>query len=170
MVVYSAEGSQQIQLHQIRQVTMSMASIMLDRTFNTTTTTTTTILLLSGLCPSQPGWTGTRRNNHPLTPIMVINHSLSASSSSIFYDPWHPLFNLRAWQSLSTISLQVFFGLPLSLAPSTSYSVHFFTQSLSSFHSTCPCHRNLFCCSTKIMSPNPSMSLNHLLVTLSGHL
>jgi len=29
----------------------------------------------------------------------------------------------------STISLQVFFGLPLGLAPSTSYSIHFFTQS-----------------------------------------
>ena len=33
---------------------------------------------------------------------------------------------------LSTISLQVFFGLPLGLASSTSYSIYFFTQSLSS--------------------------------------
>ena len=40
-------------------------------------------------------------------------------------------------------SLQVFFGLPLGLAPSTSCSIHFFTQSLSSFHNTC----NLFHCS-----------------------
>jgi len=48
------------------------------------------------------------------------------------------LFNPRTWQSFSTISLQVFFGLPLGLAPCTSYSIHFFTQSLSSFHSTCP--------------------------------
>jgi len=47
-------------------------------------------------------------------------------------------------QSFFTISLQVFFGLPLSLAPSTSYSIHFFTQSLSSFHSTYPYHHNLF--------------------------
>jgi len=31
---------------------------------------------------------------------------------------------------------QVFFGLPLGLAPSTSYSIHFFTQSLSPFHIT----------------------------------
>jgi len=30
----------------------------------------------------------TRRNIHPLTPIVVINHPLYASS--IFYDPWHP--------------------------------------------------------------------------------
>jgi len=45
--------------------------------------------------------------------------------------------NLRAWQSFSTIYLQVFFGLPLGLARSTSYSIHFFTQSVSSFRSTC---------------------------------
>ena len=32
---------------------------------------------------------------------------------------------------------QVFFGLPLGLAPSTSYSIHFFTQLLSSFCNTC---------------------------------
>jgi len=53
------------------------------------------------------------------------------------------LFNLRAWQSFCTTSVQVFFGLVLGLAPSTSYSIHFFTQSLSSFHSTCPYHRIL---------------------------
>jgi len=29
----------------------------------------------------------------------------------------------RAWQSFSTISVQVFFGLPLGLTPSTSYSI-----------------------------------------------
>jgi len=78
-----------------------------------------------------------------------------------------PLFNLRDWQSFCTTSLQVFFGQPLGLAPSTSYSIHFFTQSLSSFCSTCPYHRNLFCCSTEIISSNPSLSLNPLLGTLS---
>jgi len=64
----------------------------------------------------------------------------------------------------STISLQVFFGLLLGLAPSTSYSIHFFTQSLSSFCSTCPYHHNLFCHSTEIMSSNPSLCLNPLLI------
>jgi len=39
------------------------------------------------------------------------------------------LFSLHAWQSLSTTSLQVLFGLPLGLGPSTSYSMHFFNQS-----------------------------------------
>jgi len=60
--------------------------------------------------------------------------------------------------SFSTMSLQVFFGLPPGLASSTSYSIHFFIQLLSSFRSTCPYHCNLFCCSIKIMSSNPSLS------------
>ena len=77
------------------------------------------------------------------------------------------LFNLRAWQFFSTISLQVFFGLPLHLAPSTSYSIHFFTQSLSSFRNTCPYHRTLFRCSAESMSSNPGLPLNPLLGILS---
>jgi len=77
------------------------------------------------------------------------------------------LINLHAWQSFSTISLQAFFGVPLGLAPSTSYSIHFFTQSFSSFCNTCPYHCNLFCCSTEIMLSNPSLSLKPLLGTLS---
>ena len=39
------------------------------------------------------------------------------------------VFKLRAWQSFCTTSLDVLFGLPLVLEPSTSYSIHFFTQS-----------------------------------------
>ena len=50
------------------------------------------------------------------------------------------LFNLRAWQSSRTTSFQVFFGLPLGLGPSTSCSIHFFTQSSSSFRNTWPYH------------------------------
>jgi len=38
------------------------------------THTHTTILRLCGFCPGQPGWAGTRRNIHPLTLIVVINH------------------------------------------------------------------------------------------------
>jgi len=55
----------------------------------------------------------------------------------------------------------------LGLAPSTFYSIYFFTQSLSYFRNTCPYHRNLFRCSTEIMSSNPSLSLNTLLGILS---
>ena len=48
--------------------------------------------------------------------------------------------------------------LTLGLAPSTSYSIHFFTQSLPSFCTKCPYHCILFCCSTEIMLSNPSLS------------
>ena len=62
------------------------------------------------------------------------------------------LFNLRAWQSSRTTSFQVFFGLPLGLKPLTSCSIHFFTQSSSSFRNTWPYQRSLFCCNINAMS------------------
>jgi len=34
----------------------------------------TTVLRLFGFCPGQPGWAGTRRNIHPLTPVVVIKY------------------------------------------------------------------------------------------------
>ena len=81
-------------------------------------------------------------------------------------------FNLRVWQSFCPTSLQVIFGLPLDLAPSTSYSTHFFTQSLSSFRNTCPYHHNLFYCSTENMSSNLSQLfyLELLSFTLMSHI
>ena len=92
-------------------------------------------------------------HGHDLSLICFL-HLLQSTTSS--------LFNLRARQSFSTISLQFFFGLPIGQAS----SIHFFTKSLSSFRSTCPYHRNLFCCSTEIMSSNPTLFLNPLLGTL----
>ena len=77
------------------------------------------------------------------------------------------LFNLRAWQSSRTTSFQVFFGLPLGLEPSTSCSIHFFTQSSSSIRNTWPYQRSLFCCNTNAMSSTPSLSLSSLLGSLS---
>ena len=77
------------------------------------------------------------------------------------------LFNLRAWQCYSTTSLQILFGLPLGLGSSTSYSIHFFTQSSSSFRSTCSYYRNLFCCNTNVMPSIPNLSLSSLLGNLS---
>ena len=94
----------------------------------------TTILRLSGFCPGLPGWAGTRGNIHPLTTILIVNHPSSAFT--IYCDPWHPPCSICAWHFFSTNSVQVFFGLPLGLAPSTSYSIHFFTQS---FFSLCMC-------------------------------
>ena len=71
------------------------------------------------------------------------------------------LFNLRAWQSSRTTSFQVFLGLPLGLEPSTSCSIHFFTQSSSSFRNTWQYQRSLFCCSTNAMHL-PLVSLSAL--------
>ena len=122
----------------------------------------TTILLLSGFCLAQPGRAGTRRNIHPLTPIVVINHPLSASS--IYYDPWYPPHLIYRYvpdslfaQFLSKFSLGY-----IGLALSTSYSIHFFNQSLLCFRSKCAYHCSLFCFSTtEIMSSNPSLSQNY---------
>jgi len=78
------------------------------------------------LCPRIPGLAGTRRNIHPITPILIINilyqllYLLRSITSS--------LFNLRAWQSFCTTSIQVLFGLPLGLEPSTSYFIHFVAE------------------------------------------
>jgi len=118
------------------------------------TTTTTT------------GWASTRRNTHSPTILII-------QSISIFRLPWSvtsSLFKLHAWQSFCTTSLHVLFGLPLGLEPSTSYSIHFFTQSLSSFRNTCPHHCNLFCCGISIISSISSLSLNSFLGTLVFYL
>ena len=95
-------------------------------------------------------------HTHPNHQTSFINflHLLRSIASS--------LFNLRAWQFFSTTSLQVLFGFPLGLKPSTSYSIHFFTQSLSSFRNACPYDRNLFCCRTEIMLSSLNLSLSSL--------
>ena len=115
------------------------------------------------LCPGLPRWAGTRRNINSLTyphyPTFIsFFHLLRSTASS--------LFNLCAWQSFCTTSHQILFGLPLGLEPSISYSIHFFTQSVFSFCSTCPYHHNLFCCSINIISSIPNLFLNSLLGTL----
>jgi len=97
---------------------------------------------------------------HPDHPIFISFFHLPRSIAS-------SLFKLCAWQSFCTTSVHVLFDLALGLEPSTSYPIHFFTQSMSSFRDTCPYHRNLFWCSTKIISSVPSLFLNSLLGTLS---
>ena len=97
---------------------------------------------LTAFYPGLPRWAGTRRNIHPLTPILIIGHALW--TSSIYYDLQLLLFQFMCLTVLfhNLSSLQVLFGLPLGLGPCTSYSMHFFTQS-SSFRNTCPYHRSL---------------------------
>jgi len=107
----------------------------------TTTTKTTTVL-------------------RPLSRTTQVNryqnkYSLLSWTSTILYHfyqlpPSTTIHNILLFQFMCltvfcTTSLQVLFGLPLGLEPSTSYSIHLFTQSLSSFRNTCPCHHNLFC-------------------------
>ena len=46
---------------------------------------------LTAVCPGQPGQAGTRRNIHPLTPILV--NALPLSPFSICNGPWHPLYS-----------------------------------------------------------------------------
>jgi len=119
--------------------------------------TTTTILRLPGLCLGQPGWASTRKNIHSLTPIVVINHPLSASS--IFYDPWHPPCSIYMPDSLSPQSLSQFSSVYLLAWHPPLHTPYISSPSHCLFFSTCPpYHRNLFCCSTKIMSSNPSLS------------
>jgi len=91
-------------------------------------------------------------------PEEIFTHSHLLWSSIVPYllRPCNTIFGILPVQSMCLTvffhNLQVFFGLPLGLAPSTSYSIHFFTLSLSSLRSTCPFHRNLFCCSSQIVA------------------
>jgi len=103
-----------------------------------------------------------RDNPGELIPEETFTHSHLSWSSNIPLYFHHllqsmasSLINPCALQSFSTISLQVFFVLPLGLTPSTSYSIHFFTQSLSSFRSTCPYHRNLVAVVLRLCQLNP---------------
>jgi len=57
------------------------------------------------LCLGLPGWAGTRRNIHPLKPILIINHHLSASS--IYCDPWHSLCSIYVLESLFVQPLSI---------------------------------------------------------------
>jgi len=68
------------------------------------------------------GWYQKNTHAHPDHRTSFINflHLLRSIASSVF--------SLRAWQSSLTTSLQVLFGFPLGFGPSTSYSMHFFTQ------------------------------------------
>jgi len=59
------------------------------------------------------------------------------------------------------------YSAPLGLKSSTSHSIHFFIQSLSSFRNTRPYCCKMFCCSTKIMSPISNLPLSSLLGNLS---
>jgi len=103
---------------------------------------------LMAFCLGLPGYAGTRRNIHPLTPILIIGHPLS--SSSIDNDPWHPFCSVYELDSplgqpLSRSSL-VFL---LDLGPFSSLFAevppHFLSlQARSHFHAAC-CFAHNYC-------------------------
>jgi len=91
-------------------------------------------------------------------PEETLTHPPSWSSSNIYQLlPSTTIHSILLVQiTCLTIFLHNLIPCPLwstswSGAP-TSYSIHFFTQSVSSFRSTCPYHHNLFCCSINIIS------------------
>ena len=83
---------------------------------------------------------------------VVPENTHTLSTSSIYNDPWHPLCSVYELDSPHVQPLQVLFGL---LVPSTSYSIHFFTQP-SSFRRTCPYQRSLFYCNTNAVTQSLS--------------
>ena len=100
-------------------------------------TTHTSVLWLFGFCPGQPGWASTRWNIH--------SHSLWSSIIPICFlhllrSMAYSLFNPRALQSFSTISLQVFFGLPLGLGRIKHDLVNY-VSTLRDFSAVFYCHK-----------------------------
>ena len=120
------------------------------------------------------GTTQLSRYRKKLTPVLIINHPFS--TASIYYGPQHPPCSIYMLDSLIAQHVSKFslFYLVVWHPPLHTPYISFFIQSLSSFCNTCPCCHNLFCCSTKIMSSNPSLSLNSLLgklpCTLKSHI
>ena len=70
-------------------------------------------------------WSNRRTSDDMLHPN---HHQIFISSFHLPRSIASSLFKLRAWQSFCTTSFHVLFDLPLGLEPSTSYSIHFFTN------------------------------------------
>jgi len=87
-------------------MTSHLKSALDDGALNKSMYTLLYFSLPSGFCPGQTRWAGIRRNIHPLTLIVVINHPLSASY--IYYDPWHSLCSIYMPDSLFPQSLSKF--------------------------------------------------------------
>jgi len=108
------------------------------------------------------GTTQLSRYRKKLTPVLIINHPFS--TASIYYGPQHPPCSIYMLDSLIAQHVSKFslFYLVVWHPPLHTPYISFFIQSLSSFCNTCPCCHNLFCCSTEIMSSNPSLSTHYL--------
>ena len=118
---------------------------------------------LTALCPGLSRWASTRRNIHPLTPIL---YQLPLSTMI------HSMLLVQfVW---STVLFHNLSPGPLwsSSWPGTVYFIlHTFLctviNSSSFFHNTCPYHRSLLCCNTSVTLSIPNLSLSYLLGNLS---
>jgi len=100
------------------------------------------------------GWAGTRKKRSPThtypdhqTSFINFLHLLQSIASS--------LFNLHTWRVL-------YHNLcPCPLwCTSWSGTICFILHPVISFRNTSPYHRDLFCCTTEIMSPIPNLSVS----------
>jgi len=93
-----------------------------------------------GCTPAMHRWTlhNYNNNNNRFMALCLWQLRFRSFSSFIYYDPWHPACSIYVLDSLCRTFHQVLFGVPLGLEATTSYSIHFFTQSLSSHtHMAC---------------------------------
>jgi len=81
---------------------------------------------------SESTWVSQYQNKHGPTHTYPDYQLSLISFLHLLWSIASSLFNLHAWESCCTTPLKVLFG----MAPFTSYSIHFFTQSLSSFYHT----------------------------------
>jgi len=116
---------------------------------------TTTIVLWPFVCDYQG----------EQVPEETFTHSHLSWSLTIHYQLL-PSIMIHSILPVQFTCLTVFlYNLSPSPFWSTSWSgtltLHFIHHTLSSFRNTCPYHRNLFCCSTEIMSSIPSLSTSY---------
>jgi len=105
--------------------------------------------------------------DEPLPEKTFTHHTYHSHQSSLICF-FHLLFTIHGILPVQFTCLAVFFQ---NLSPSFLWStfwpgtLHFILHTFLhpiTFHSICPYHPNLFCCSTKIMSSNPNLSTLHL--------
>ena len=87
---------------------------------------------------SRTTWVGQHQKKHSPTHSLPDHQTSFINFLHLLRSTTSSLSNLHARQSFATTSLRVLFGLALGLEPSTSHSIHFFTQSLSSFRNARP--------------------------------
>ena len=128
-----------------------------------------TLLQLSRFCPGLSGWASTRRNIHPLTPILITS-SIILYLLHLLWSMASSLISLCAWQSLCTAFVSKSSLVCLLVWHLPLHTPNISLPSQSSFHRICPYRCNLFCCNTEIMSSNPSLSLNSFTLMPHVHL